>query len=71
MAEIKSYSTEHSSSISFVSSNFNQMKNLEEAMQCFIEAQAYSDSDIDQFQKFIDEAVQASIMIHLAAKLWR
>ena len=69
MAEIKNYSTEHSSSISFISSNFDQMKNLEEATQCFIEVQAYSDQEMEQIHQIVEEAVNASLVTHLTARL--
>ena len=54
MVEIKSYSTEHSSSISFVSSNFDQMKNIEETTQRFIEVQDYDETAMEQINKIIE-----------------
>jgi len=65
MAEIKSYSTEQSSSISFIASDYKQIKNLEEATAVFIESQDYSESQMDRIREVIEEAVKNAVVTHL------
>lgn len=65
MSEIRSYSTEQSSSISFISCDYKQIKNLEEATAVFIEVQDYSESQMDRIREVIEEAVKNAVVTHL------
>merc|ERR1712176_122376 len=69
MAEIKSYSTEQSSSISFISSTYDQMENLESSTAVLIKAQDYSEQQINQIQTIVEESVIAAVTTHLTSKL--
>ena len=54
MAKVNIYQTEQKENISYISSSFDWLPKLKEATLLFIEAQGYSDQDIQNFTKIIE-----------------